>query len=65
MNQPLLVWAEDEPDGELDGEEDDDEVVEKLDDENHPRVFNISRLVLQHIWQITHSRNKQTRTSPF
>ena len=43
---PPLVRADDEPDGKLKGEEDDDKVVEKLDDENHPREFNISRLIL-------------------
>ena len=47
MNPPSLVRADDEPDGKLNGEEDDDKVVEKLDDENHPREFNISRLILQ------------------
>ena len=43
---PSLVWTDEEPDGKLKGEEDDDEVVKKLDDENHPREFNISRLIL-------------------
>ena len=43
---PPLVWADDEPDGKLEGEEDDDKVVEKLDDENHPREFNITRFIL-------------------
>ena len=47
MNPPSLVRADDEPDGKLNGEEDDDKVVEKLDDENHPREFDISRLILQ------------------
>ena len=47
MNLPSLVRADDESDGKLNGEEDDDKVVEKLDDENHPREFDISRLILQ------------------
>ena len=46
-NLPSLVRADEKPDRKLNGEEDDNKVVEKLDDENHPRKVNISRLILQ------------------
>ena len=47
MVLPSLVRADEKPDGKLNGEEDDNKVVKKLDYENHPRKFNISRLILQ------------------
>ena len=44
---PSLVWADDESYGKLEGEENHNKIVQKLDDENHPRKVNISRLILQ------------------
>ena len=43
---PSLVWADDESDGKLEGEENHNEIVQKLDDENHPREFNLAWLIL-------------------
>ena len=39
---PSLIWADDESDGKLEGEENHNEIVQKLDDENHPREFNLA-----------------------
>ena len=47
LARPVLVGADDESDGELDSEEDHHEVVEQLDDENHPGIFNVAKGVLQ------------------
>ena len=43
---PSLVWADDESYGKLEGEENHNEIVQKLDDENHPREFNLAWLIL-------------------
>ena len=39
---PSLIWADDESYGKLEGEENHNEIVQKLDDENHPREFNLA-----------------------
>ena len=39
---PSLVWADDESYGKLESEENHNEIVQKLDDENHPREFNLA-----------------------
>ena len=44
---PFLVWADNQSDGKLKGEEDDHKIIEKLDDEDDPRKLHFSQSVLQ------------------
>ena len=48
LNQlPDLVWADQEPDDKLNGEEDHDKVVDHLDDQHHRRILNIASRILE------------------
>ena len=46
LDKLLLDWADEQPEDVLDGEEDDDEVVDEVDDGHDDRVVGLALLVL-------------------